>query len=389
MQAMLEMGFDIDLTMLEVPDITKLENAFGSSLASVIKNTGRIHVLQMLDEQSINTNMKNNYDLLINTHGDIDPYYNDMCNKRSMITYCHFPSAKRFIETEDRIYLEKHIKISRMELSSNFEITPSNGLTTHNPQISLNTFDKKNYMKWLKFTYDNMIRNSTLITNSWYSHQAIFETYGIKDTAVVYPPIDVDMFRTAALRSSTDECERQDSILVICRIDPTKQLENAIYLAKEMDKRNIGKEMIIIGNLDPFYQKYYYKLKQMVIDFNLSNYIRFEINSSLDKMLDYLKISKVIFHPKFGEHFGMSIVEAMSAGLIPVVPTIGGPREFISSKYQYNTIEQALPIVSTALKATNKERINISNSVSRFSTSTYKKKFQGVVSRLMNTVIPN
>jgi glycosyltransferase involved in cell wall biosynthesis len=85
--------------------------------------------------------------------------------------------------------------------------------------------------------------------------------------------------------------------------------------------------------------------------------------------------SKVYFHPRAGEHFGMSIVEAMSAGLVPIVPDIGGQTEFVPSKYQYKTLEQAVQITSSAFNVSNSERIFISNSVNKFSTSNYKSSF--------------
>jgi len=38
MQAILEMGIDIELTTLQKPDITMLENAYGKSIASFMQN---------------------------------------------------------------------------------------------------------------------------------------------------------------------------------------------------------------------------------------------------------------------------------------------------------------------------------------------------------------
>jgi hypothetical protein len=117
MQAVLDLGFDIDLTTLDRPDITKLENAYGKDIASTIKSVKKINVLRIFDEQSIRNNIeKNSYDLIINTHGDIDPYYSESLSKNNAITYCHFPSAKSYIQSEDKIYLERHLKINRTSL---------------------------------------------------------------------------------------------------------------------------------------------------------------------------------------------------------------------------------------------------------------------------------
>lgn len=104
--------------------------------------------------------------------------------------------------------------------------------------------------------------------------------------------------------------------------------------------------MIIVGNLDEYNHGHYISLKEMVDDLNLKDYVRFEIDASIDKLVLNMKKSKVYFHPRSGEHFGILIVEAMSAGLIPVVPDKGEQTEFVPAKYQYNTLEQASQIIS-------------------------------------------
>jgi hypothetical protein len=74
-----------------------------------------------------------------------------------------------------------------------------------------------------------------------------------------------------------------------------------------------------------------------------------------------------------GEHFGVSIVEAMADGLIPIVPEIGGPTEFVPKKFHYPTLEQAAETISSyafdhlAKSTTTEGRLEISNSVSKFS----------------------
>jgi glycosyltransferase involved in cell wall biosynthesis len=49
--------------------------------------------------------------------------------------------------------------------------------------------------------------------------------------------------------------------------------------------------------------------------------------------------SKVYLYPVAGEPFGIAVVEAMAAGLIPVVPYIGGNSEFVPQRYHYRTLE--------------------------------------------------
>ncbi len=388
MQAVLEMGIDIDLTTLEGPNTTKLENAYGKDLASVIKRIKKTNVLQMFDEESIRSNIEENgYDLIINTHGDIDPYYSNSLSKNNAITYCHFPSAKFFIQSEDKAYLEKHLKIKRRLLSSgSITDTAYEKMGKNNTPYDIINFDIKRYLEWLKNSYDNLMRNSTILTNSQYSRKAILDTYGIDNAIVLSPPVEVDIFRNFALSPSScsiDKDEREDIILVVSRIDPAKNIENAINFAKTLKENKIGKGMIIVGSLDPYFYEYHDKIKKMVMDSDLEDYVTFEIDASFDELLSIMKKCKVYFHPRAGEHFGMSIVEAMSAGLIPVVPDVGGQTEFVPFKHQFHNLKQAAQIASSAFNVSYSDRIAISNLVGRFSTSNYKRRFQQVVTELL------
>jgi len=229
------------------------------------------------------------------------------------------------------------------------------------------------------------MRNSAILTNSEYSKKAIFDAYGMDDAIVLSPPVDVDTFRNFALSPSSfdGDDEREDVVLVVSRIDPSKNIENAINFAKLLKENKIGKGMIITGSLDHYFDGYYNKLKEMIIDLKLLDYVTFEINVSLDKLLLFMKKSKVYFHPRAGEHFGMSIVEAMSAGLIPIVPDIGGQTEFVPPKYHYNVLQKATTIASSAFSVPYSERVHISNSVNRFSTLNYKRRFQQIICELL------
>ncbi len=393
MQAVLEMGIDIELTTLKIPDITKIENAFGKGLASVINKIKKVHVLQhILDEQSMDNTIRNRYDIIINTHGDIDPYYDDSFSMNNAITYCHYPSAKYYIESENLEYLEKHIIIARVSSSLPQNITNNTAVNDNSQKHDFQNvvdFDRKRYLEWLKDTFYKMMKNTTIITNSEYSRNAIFEAYGISDSIVISPPVDIDIFRNSSLYplslslSTTNEDSRDDFILVISRIEPSKKIENAIKLAKLLKEKKIGKGLRIVGNLEHFYNEYYIKLKKMIVDLDLTDFVILEINASLETLISIVKESKVYFHPRSGEHFGISIVEAMSAGLIPVVSDNGGQAEFVPLKYQYHTLEQAIQIIKLAFKAPYSERVLISNSVQKFSYSNYIKKFQQVVNKLL------
>ncbi|HEU5120294.1 MAG TPA: glycosyltransferase [Candidatus Nitrosocosmicus sp.] len=408
MKAVYEMGLEIDLTTLEQPNLSKLENAFGKDLASIMKKIRKINLLNMFDEQSIHHNLQQtNYDLIINTHADIDPYYHPSLNANNMIVYCHYPSAKLFIENEDMDYLTFHLKIDRLQSSSiskSSEVIPQIAYKNPNQLISqiiesprneieMNSQNdnRKEYVKWVKKTYDSMIRNSFLITNSNYSKTAISQEYNRDDTIVLSPPVDVENIISKVKsnqRSDSLNYGDENCILVICRIEPSKRIENVIYLAQLLKERKIKTKINIVGSSEPFYQKYYNDLIKLISDSDVTDMVEFHIDASFEELVDLMKKSKIFFHPREGEHFGMSIVEAMSAGLIPVVPAIGGQTEFVPRQYQYKSLQEAAQIISSMLIDMQREQVtNESNKMidiaKNFSETNYKRQFQLVVSQLL------
>jgi len=390
MQALLEKGIDFDLTTLKSPDIPKLENSYGKSLVSVMKSINKINVINIIEElrqqQEEEDHEDYNYDITINTNGEAAPYYHSSFSKDNAITYCHFPSTKYHIESENIDYLKTDLGMTERSniFSDNKDYEDINNLK--NCKTKSQFSKRKEYFEILKYGYWNLMRNSTVITNSEFSRRAIVNALGLDNIYILSPPIDIETFRNVALMTNgDDDDETNDIILVISRIAPHKKIENAIKLAKILKDNNVGKGMKIVGNLYYYFFDYYSELKQMVLDLGLNDYITFEINASLDKLLSIIRQSRVYFHPMIGEHFGMSVLEAMAAGLIPVVPNEGGVIEFVPQKYRFNTIEQAAEIIMHVFNHSPKtERIKLSYDINKFSYSHYIEGFQIILNELLS-----
>lgn len=379
MYALYERGVNFDITTCVQPNMTKLENAYGRKIASIINKAEKINILKSLEEPVIDRIIqKGNYDITINTHGDTLPYYHCSLLKNNAVTYCHFPSAKYHIDSENLEYL-RDIRVAGFAQINDIDYSKNKVA----PIFDLETKQKvRRYFKFLGDRYENLMKNTLILTNSEYTRKAISNAFNV-DSKILYPPVDVDTFRDAALKSH----QREDMILVISRIAPDKQIENAIEGARMMRSRGIGKVMTIVGNLHHYDHRYYQELKKMIADFDLSDYISLQTNISFDELIQLMQLAKVYFHPRIGEHFGISIVEAMASGLVPVVSDIGGHTEFVPSKYHFHTLSQAADVIALAFEATNSERRAISNSTTKFSNANYIKSFHRILSELLNTDI--
>jgi glycosyltransferase involved in cell wall biosynthesis len=355
-----------DLTIGKKPVLVELEKSYGPDLVSVLKRVRKIKKLDLMADIC----SKTDYDLTINTHGDLLPYFpaqnlHRCYSKDNYITYCHFPLAQYYIQTKDRSYSALLREVSSF------------------PSLNSN----ENFLLQLLVSYKNMIKNSTVLTNSKYSRDVLQKLFSI-DAKVIYPPVDVEVFRNKVLfplRSRSVTRKSKDLIIVISRFNPTKKIENAIKVARLLKGQGIGSGMKIVGNLTKEGFTYFSYLKEMVKNYGLKDYVTFEVNVEFKKLVSLMQKSKVYFHTLPGEPFGISTVEAMSAGLIPVVPDFGGHTEFVPEKYHFHTFRDAVYRVSAGLDAPFSDRVSLSNAAMRFSVGNYITEFQRTVDEIVSS----
>jgi glycosyltransferase involved in cell wall biosynthesis len=376
MYALSQKDVNFDLTTCIQPNMTKLENAYGSKIASIIRKAEKINILESLEEPVINRiTEEGNYDITINTHGDTLPYYHRSFSKNNAVTYCHFPSARYHIDSENLEYL-RDLKVTGFRQIDEMDFLKKNVARIFDLEIEQKV---KTYFKFLRGRYENLMKNTLVLTNSEYTRNVISKAFSI-DAKILYPPVDIDTFQEIAFKSN----QRDDMVLVISRIAPDKQIENAIDVARIMRGRGIGKVMTIAGNLHYYDHHYYQQLKNMIADYDLSDYVSLQTNISFSRLIQLMQLAKVYFHPRIDEHFGISIVEAMASGLVPVVSDMGGHTEFVPSKYHFHTLGHAADLIASAFEATNSQRSAISSSTNKFSNENYVNSFHRILSELLN-----
>ena len=414
-EALNEMGFVVDVETCTPLEIENLENSFGQ-LDISINQAKKLDLLSLLQlGKDIGEVDTYNYDLIINTHGDVLPYLyqnsNNNCStcktnvsdnsnilhtkKTVMVTYCHYPMLPYCVKTREYTnFLRKYIKFAETK-GSNIDNTIIDKLLSN-----------------AHLLYDKMMTNTIILTNSEFSKRAIKLLYkNIEEPIVLSPPVDVETFRRAALYSKEEE--RENTILVVSRFNAGKQIENAIRIAKILyEKKKIYYNMIIVGNIHNNDIEYLDFLRGMINGYGLKNYVKLEVGASFERLLHLMSKSKVYLHPLAGEPFGISVAEAMAAGLIPVVPHVGGNSEFVPQQYHYSSLEEAAEIIEDALlrydfnnsgyhnnniennnnniittavlaaSPKHEQRVNLSNLVMRFSTENYKDRLRKIIGLL-------
>jgi alpha-1,2-mannosyltransferase len=137
-----------------------------------------------------------------------------------------------------------------------------------------------------------------------------------RDSKTVYPPCPVEEFSEFSNAKS-----RENLVVTIGRIVPEKRFHLFVELARIVPKTRF----VAIGSLSDETSAYYDQLKKSAPE-NVSFVL-----SPLRKVRDVLGRAMAYVHCAENEHFGITIVEAMSAGCVPIVHDSGGPREIVTS----------------------------------------------------------
>jgi glycosyltransferase involved in cell wall biosynthesis len=167
-----------------------------------------------------------------------------------------------------------------------------------------------------------------IICNSTFTKQFIDKEFGV-NSDVVYPPVEVDQF---------SQGKKEKIILAVGRYEPTKKHEALIKAFRLLLTKGAKdwKLVIIGGSLEESEDNdYLNRLKEEAGKLP----IRFYVNADFSVLKEYYAKAMFFWHakgyrvapskPKEMEHFGITPVEAMSAGCVPLVVDKGGLKNIV------------------------------------------------------------
>lgn len=143
--------------------------------------------------------------------------------------------------------------------------------------------------------------------------------------------------------------QKENIILILSRIEKSKHLETLIdaYKSSEYLKQNY--KLIIAGGLTKTLENYKTELETRADGAN----IEFIVNAPYSTITELYNKASIFWHckgfeidedtePELMEHFGMSTVEAMSAGCVPIVINAAGQKETVNEEcgYKWNSVDE-------------------------------------------------
>jgi glycosyltransferase involved in cell wall biosynthesis len=349
-QSLHELGYDIELVTVQPPDLDSISRAYGKKIRierirSLLPfKLNYFGVYQRLLTMLASIDFKDS-EVVVNTHGDALPY-RISGTEVPYLLYLHFPTF--LMGSGVRYGSDKY----RKSLFWKVYFKPYSVITQH-------------------FAMGAVTRSSFILTNSEFSREAIRESLANTDPCVLYPPVDIERF-SQAYRHGVEA--REIKVLVISRFSPEKQIENAITIARLLG----GKiKFQIVGSLAPANRSYFTMLQQMIKKNGLAQTITLTPNASNEELIDAMSKSTMYLHTMIGEHFGIAIVEAMAAGLVPIVPAYGGCSEIVPQQYQYRSLEEATECIARNAKYPDDEKRRQMHEISeRFSPEIFRKEMK-------------
>jgi len=238
-------------------------------------------------------------------------------------------------------------------------------------------------------TYDK------IVTISEYSAYWVKKLWN-RESVILFPPVDIENFKAGA---------KEKIILSAGRFFPEhhnkKQLE-LVEIFKELvnqyPEKMQGYTLYLVGGVESRADHLEYVEKVKIAGKNYP--VKVMTNIEWGKLVEIFSKSLIFWHaagmgedermhPEKFEHFGITTVEAMAAGCIPVVINKGGQREIVKDGYNgflFNSRQELKNITLDIIDGkVNIEEIrkNAVSSCRKFSNSEFEKNLISIVSEVM------
>ena len=177
-------------------------------------------------------------------------------------------------------------------------------------------------------------RISKIICNSYFTKQFIDKKFNVS-SFLLYPP---------STTATEQKNKKENLILTVGRFSllkngtDFKKLGVLVKNFKQFQKKRLkGWRMAIVTSVRPDLEEAFKKFEESI----KSSHVRIYKNASFSETEDMYSRAKIYWHaagfgedlvrhPEKAEHFGISTVEAMSHGCVPVVINAGGQKEIVN-----------------------------------------------------------
>ena len=238
------------------------------------------------------------------------------------------------------------------------------------PKVSMNAWKKSRYQQ--------------IICNSKFTQKYLDPTIKIP-TTVIYPPVANEEFYPIKKENVIVSVGRFNGHYNVKKQDILIKVFIEMYKAKKLS----GWNLVLAGGMLSTDRKYVEKLNEMSEGFS----IEIIPNASFEKIQSLYGQARLYWHgagfeetkPEYMEHFGISTVESMAAGCIPIVFAGGGQTEIVEdgiNGYTWKTEKELADKTLMAMSVGNMMSKKVTQRAKDFSKNIFNQAFDSLLTSL-------
>jgi len=282
---------------------------------------------------------------------------------------CYLSSFKQFVHG------------SRLMITSSCPTFPVFGhLTYHQPKAGMFThFRKESDSMKRKIGY-KIEENETLspmwllvknfirlhLSNSNFTRELVKKIYNV-DSNVLYPPVPVHKHLRLDLYDKRKPC------ILIARPEASTGISLLPEIAKYVSK---NMKFIIIGNIDRVGIRTLRVLKDAGTKFEYLGYVKEELKTEI------FRRCSVYINLAINEPFGITVVEALAAGCVPISHNSGAIPEYLPQEFRYSNSDEAAEKVAMYINSKNELRKELRSIALKFEETSFRRRFMVFVRHL-------
>jgi alpha-1,2-mannosyltransferase len=231
--------------------------------------------------------------------------------------------------------------------------------------------------------FASQIRPSVLLTNSKFTWQVVKKLLK-RNAIILHPPVAVKDY----LNGNT---QRKNYVITVSKFTPKRHLHKIPLIARKAKNARF----IIAGVADEYSIETLQKLRGMIRFYGVEGRVSLMPNVPRSTLISLLRNAKAYLHTMPFEHFGMSIIEAMAAGCVPIVHRSGGPWLDILNEQQgvygfsYESIEEAAQTIDFIMDKEDVWRKISENAQKRatyYDETVFEKKLTAIIESFARTI---
>jgi glycosyltransferase involved in cell wall biosynthesis len=270
--------------------------------------------------------------------------------------------------------LEKFMHGSRLMITSSCPAFPVFGhMTYHQPKAGIFTHfskesDSAEIMIGRKIEENEILSPMWLLvkrlirlhlSNSKFTRDVVKKIYGI-NSIVLYPPVPVHKYL------HIDFHDRRKPYIIITRPEAVTGISLLPEIAKYLPK---NMKFVIIGKIDPIGIRTLGLLKDAGVKFEYLGYVKEE------QKIELFRKCSVLLNLAINETFGITAVEALAAGCVPIAHDSGSIPEYLPPELRYSKPNEAAEKVAIYIDSNDDLKEELRSIALRFEEHIFRERF--------------